>query len=114
MTSKPTRYPFMTAWIGLIVLTCGAVFVLGLISSPVVMLATKASQASPDTIKDLIIPIFQFVIAFVAGFFIFKFVVRRHILGKVDESCKPVMKQSTETTEPPDARDVATRSAQDP
>lgn len=112
--SKPTRYPYMTAWIGLMVLTCGAVFVIGLVASPVVMFAVKAFQLSPDTITDLIFPINQFVIEFVAGYFIFKFVVRRHILGNVDETGKPVMTQSTETTEQPGARDVATRAAQDP
>lgn len=85
MNKKVYKYPFLTAWVGLIVISYGAELVVGLAVSPVVMWAAKFVSASGDLVVDLIIPITKFAIEFIVGFFVFRFVVHRYIYCRKGE-----------------------------
>ena len=66
MKSKPTEYPYLTAYVGFIALTSVAYLFLGFICALILPLD--------------IANIAELILSLVVGFYIFRFVVNRHIL----------------------------------
>ena len=65
MKSNPTQYPYLTAYVGFIALTSVAYLFLGFICAVVLPLD--------------IVNIAELIISLVAGFYIFRYVVKRHV-----------------------------------
>lgn len=68
MKSNPKQYPYLTAYVGFIALTSVAYLLLGVVCAFL-----------PIDIANIA----ELIISLVAGFYIFRFVVKRHVLVDV-------------------------------